>query len=219
MAERETAEPLDEAKLARLVARGLPVATVLGAVAVAFVTGPATSILVLAAGTLLGVIALFWGSIRVLSGDSPLDPELEALENNAGEDPLGARRTMLLRALKDLETERGLGKIATEDYEQVTATYRAELKAVLRKIDDALAPHREKAEALVRAHLGQGELAELEPTLEPTPAEPAPEPVDERVACPTCAVLNEKDAKFCKECATALRPAKAAETEKVDEDA
>lgn len=214
MAERETTEPLDEAKLARLVAMGLPVATVLGAIAVAFVTGPATSILVLAAGTLLGVIALFWGSIRVLSGDAQLDPELEALENNAGEDPLGARRTMLLRALKDLETERGLGKIATEDYEQVTATYRAELKAVLRKIDDALAPHREKAEALVRARLGGTELEA--PAVEPAPADLAPEPADERVACPKCAVLNEKDAKFCKECAAALRTV---QPEKIDENA
>lgn len=213
MAERET-DSLDEAKLARLVATGLPVATVVGAIAVGLVTGPATGILVLAAGVLLGVIALFWGSIRVLSGDAPLDPELEALENNAGEDPLGSRRTMLLRALKDLETERGLGKIATEDYEQVTATYRAELKTVLRKIDESLAPHREKAEELVRAHLGQQ--VEL-PVRAEAPAK-EPEPVDERVACPKCAVLNEKDAKFCKECATALRTAPAP-AETVDEDA
>lgn len=215
MAERETADTLDEAKLARLVATGLPVATVVGAIAVGLVTGPATSILVLAAGVLLGVIALFWGSIRVLSGDAPLDPELEALENNAGEEPLGARRTMLLRALKDLEIERGLGKIATEDYEQVTATYRAELKVVLRKLDDALAPHREQAEALVRAHLGQ---VDLPAPVEDVAEEEAPVPADDRVACPKCTVLNEKDAKFCKECATALRTAPA-ETQTVDEDA
>ena len=76
----------------------------------------------LAAGLLLGVIALLWGSLRILSGDAALSPELEALDMAAqGVDALASRKKMLLRALKDLETERSLGKLEDEDFEQISA--------------------------------------------------------------------------------------------------
>ena len=214
----------DEARIVRLVAVGLPAATVASAIVVAFVIGPATSILVLAAGTLLGVISLFWGSIRILSGDAPLDPELESLDTDAGGNPLANRRKMLLRALKDVETERNLGKIAPDDYELIIATYRAELKVVLRRIDETLAPHRAQAEELAREHLLQAgvatPIAEEPPVAKtakkksgkPTTTAPA---VDTRLPCPSCGASNEPDAKFCKECAASL--VKHTVTEKVED--
>ena len=68
----------------------------------------------------------------MLTGDAPLPPELEMLEMaSQGVDGLATRKKMLLRALKDLENEREIGKIEEEDYEAVASTYRAELKAVL----------------------------------------------------------------------------------------
>lgn len=146
--------PSDEQRIARAVAVGLPLVTLAGASIVGVIVGPATSILVLAAGLLLGVIALLWSSLRVLSGDAELSPELEALDMAAqGVDALASRKTMLLRALKDLENERAIGKLEDEDFEQISSTYRAELKAVLRRIDDTLAPHRAKAEEAAREHL------------------------------------------------------------------
>jgi hypothetical protein len=60
---------------------------------------------------------------------------------------------MLIRALKDLDNERALGKLEDEDYEQLSQTYRAELKEVMRRVDASLAPHRPKAEDEARAYL------------------------------------------------------------------
>lgn len=220
--------PSDEQRIARAVAIGLPLVTLAAASIVGVVVGPATSILVLAAGLLLGVIALLWSSLRVLSGDAELSPELEALDMAAqGVDALASRKTMLLRALKDLENERAIGKLEDDDFEQLSSTYRAELKTVLRRIDDSLAPHRAKAEDAAREHLvragivatgyrgalpgataeqAAGHDAEARPAAKGAAAKGAAV----RVACPKCGESNEPDAKFCKECATRLPPASTA---------
>jgi ribosomal protein L40E len=208
-----TTSTTDEQTLAKGVAIGLPLVTLTIAAVVGVLVGPATSILVIAAGLLLGVIAILWASLRVLSGDVPLSPELEALEMaTQGVDVLATRKKMLLRALKDLENERGLGKIEKEDYEQISSTYRAELKTVLKRIEETLAPHRTRAEEAARAYLkklglvDQGYRGEQPPSIEETSATlgPPEKMVDERVQCPKCSASNEPDAKFCKECATSL---------------
>jgi hypothetical protein len=215
--------PVDERKIARGVAVGLPIVTVTVALTVGVIANAATAILVLAAGALLGVIALFWASLRILSGDAPLPPEIEALDRTAhGVDALASRRKMLLRALKDLENERALGKLDAEDFEQVAETYRTDLKEVLRKIDASLEPFRDKAETLARAHLASVGLTETayrgnaapaeggeEPPAKaegdaPAAAPPAETGAPARVECAKCKASNEPDAKFCMGCGSAL---------------
>jgi hypothetical protein len=193
---------LAEQRIARSAAIALPFVTMVAALVVGVALGPAMAILVVAAGLLLGVIALFWNSLRILSGDAAVSPELEALDlATRGVDGLAARKKMLLRALKDLDNERGLGKLEDEDYAPIAETYRAELKAVLRSIDESLAPHREKAETLAREHLEKAGLGETEKeSIEREPEQEAPS----RRECPQCKASNELDAKFCKECATKL---------------
>lgn len=222
---------LDEAKLARALTIGLPLVTVTIAALVGMLTGLATALLVLIGGSLLAVIAIFWASIRVLSGDAPLPPELEALDQSVhGVDALASRKKMLVRALKDLENEHALGKLEDADFEEIASTYREELKEVLRRIDATLEPHRAKAEEIARAYLvkvGVAEGSYRGP--QPPPAEaddedvPAPAPVEtkaERRVCPKCEASNEPDAKFCKECATSLlAPPDAKTTEETKDEA
>lgn len=197
------AEQLDEARIARGVAIGLPIVTVIAALAVGFMMGPATSILVAAAGLLLGVIAILWGSIRILSGDAPLPPDLEELDMRAqGNDPLVSRKKMLLRALKDLDNERAIGKLEAEDYEPIAQQYRAELKTVLTKIDESLAPTRALAEEAAKKYLAKAKLETKGDAEDESSPDVADEP--DRVTCPKCEAKNEPDAKFCKECATKL---------------
>src|SRR6202011_3280090 len=65
-----------ERALGRYVAVGLPAAAVLGAAGLWAYAGPGPGVLVLAAGALLGTIALLWSSVRTLSGDAPLPEDL-----------------------------------------------------------------------------------------------------------------------------------------------
>jgi hypothetical protein len=152
---------IDERRVARGIALGLPLVTLTMAIGVGVVLGSAMGILTLAAGVLLGVIALFWASLRVLSGDAALPPEIEALDRTAhGVDALASRKKMLVLALKDLENEHALGKLDDEDFEQVSSTYRTELKDVMKRIDASLEPFRAKAQEAAHSHLSKVGLAE-----------------------------------------------------------
>ncbi|WP_437733178.1 hypothetical protein [Sorangium sp. So ce1335] len=130
---------------------GVPLAALVGAGVAGLVAGPPAAILVLAGGALVAVIAIFWASLRVLLGETPL--------SGADAYAIGAPRTeeeqkqAVLRALKDLEFERSVGKISDEDYAELVAKYRAEAKRLLRILDADAQPRREQVAALVARHL------------------------------------------------------------------
>jgi uncharacterized membrane-anchored protein YhcB (DUF1043 family) len=129
-------------------------------------------VLVLAGVALVAVIALFWQSLRTLLGETPL--------SGADAYALGAPRTeeeqkrAVLRALKDLEFERAVGKISDDDYKQLVVHYRKEAKRLLRVIDEQNAPQRAKAAAVAAERLAKLGLAVEAPKADaPTKAEGA----------------------------------------------
>lgn len=137
---------------------GLPMATLVCAVVGGMLQGATAVVLVLAAGALVSVIAIFWASIRTLVGEAPL--------SGADAYVLGApraeeeRKRAVLRALKDVEFERSVGKISEEDYGALVAKYRAEAKRLLRMLEDDAQPGRHKVEAMVMDRLCQEGLVE-----------------------------------------------------------
>lgn len=229
---------LDEQRLARTLNVAIPVVTAVASTGIGFTVGAPQAILALAAGVMIGVIALLWASIRVLSGDAPLPPEIEALDRTGHPvDALTIRKQMLLRALKDLEAEHDIGKLGDEDYEDVARTYRAELKEVLKRIDESLEPYRDQAEKEAAAYLLENKLGHvqgLEKELDELPDGEVKDAArallegavvkhlkgDTRVACSKCKTSNEPDATFCKKCGTGLKKADDdAEDDAEDDDA
>jgi hypothetical protein len=189
-----------ERALGRLVAVALPATCVLAAVIVGIVASIGSALLVVAAGALLGTIALLWASVRTLTGDAPLASDVGALVvHRHGVDALAEEKRRLLRALKDLESEHALGKIDDADYEAVQARYREQAKSILRQMDLQVAPLRQDAERIAREYLAKHALA-----ADAAPAESAPAGGDAsgaaRVACTGCGTSNEADAAFCKRC-------------------
>ncbi len=142
--ERRTAE------LARTFAPWLVLA--LG-IAVGMIAGPALGVLVLAGGTLLGAIATLWSSLRALVGETPLAAE-DAFALGAPSSEEEQKRAVL-RAIKDIEFERAVGKISEEDFKILLTRYRAEAKRLLRQIDESRAPERARAEKLANAFLAK----------------------------------------------------------------
>ena len=145
-------EPNDlEKRLAAYARIGLPVLTVGIALTAGVIQGPASAILVLAGGALIGVIAIFWASVRTLLGETPLSgADAYAIAAPRSEEE---QKRAVLRALKDLEFERSVGKISEEDYVELVARYRGEAKRLLREIDAEAQPRHERAEALVAKRL------------------------------------------------------------------
>src|SRR5688572_2824007 len=172
----------------------LPIGSIIAACAMGGFYGVGTAVLTLAGGVLLIVICILWASVRTLSGDAPITLD-EAIALGAPTATEEQKRSVL-QALKDLEFERSVGKIADADYEELVARYRAEAKRLLRAVDEDLAPMRERAAAYVAEQLGT----------ERPPKRSKPPARSENRVCPSCEIDNDADAAFCKKCGTKLAP-------------
>ena len=134
-------------------AAALPVVAIVAAVVTGVAFGVELSLLVIAGGVLAGVIALLWASVQSLTGESPLTLE-EALTLGAPSAEEEQKRAVL-RALKDLEFERSVGKISEEDYADLSARYRAEAKRLMQLLDEGAQADRERAEKALQERLAK----------------------------------------------------------------
>ncbi len=191
-----------ERALGKAVAFGLPGLALVAAVVVGAIATLGAALLVLASGTLLGAIALLWASIRTLSGDAPLSVGLATATTRSSSDGLAEEKRRILRALKDLESERALGRIDDADYDLFVARYRDQAKSVMREMDLQLTPMREEAERVARQYLEKHEIVPAD--LGAAPALERPLSQSSRLACSACGASNEHDAAFCKKCGAAL---------------
>ncbi|HEY5959666.1 MAG TPA: hypothetical protein VIV60_24090 [Polyangiaceae bacterium] len=92
---------------------------------------------------MLAAIALFWASVTTVSDSHEVSLE-EALELAApARDE--ERKLAILRGIKDLEYERGLGKISEQDYDQLLQRYREEAKRILQRLDTSEQGLRQRA--------------------------------------------------------------------------
>jgi hypothetical protein len=172
-------------------------------------SGLAPALLVSGGATLFVAIGLFWTSLRTLTGDAPLPPSAHAIGFGVP-DPLAERKVQTLRALKDLEFERSVGKIDEADFLDLSTRYRTAAKDIMRELDAGLAPRRAQALRLVEEYL-KGEQQERG---EASSDNVSPDPL--RTVCAACQTSNDDDAAFCKKCGGRLSTA-ADRTESSDE--
>jgi len=172
----------------------LPIGSIAATLAMGSFYGVGTAVLTLAGGVLLIVISILWASVRTLAGDAPITLD-EAIALGAP-TAVEEQKRAVLQALKDLEFERSIGKIADADYEELVGRYRAEAKRLLRAVDEDLAPLRERAAAYVADQLGA----------ERPPKRSQPTKKHEDPVCSSCQTENDADAAFCKKCGAKLAP-------------
>jgi hypothetical protein len=164
----------------------LPSTTLLGAAVAGALVGIEVSLLVIAGGALIGVIALLWASVQSLTGESPLTLE-EALSLGAPSAEEEQKRAVL-RALKDLEYERSVGKITQEDYVELSNRYRAEARRLMHLLDAGGEKERAAIEQILAERLAAKESkaatkkAADEASVRAAQTETNPAPEAERVA-------------------------------------
>ncbi len=160
----------------------VPAVWLLGAITTGVVLGVQVAFLVVAAGVLTLVITLMWTSVQSLTGGASIGFE-EALGMGAPSKVEEEKRAVL-RALKDLEYERSVGKISPEDYAELSARYRTEAKRLIQSVDEALGPARQEVEDAIVRRLARVGLTAPEARVSdkaaavPTNAEPQQEPVN-----------------------------------------
>jgi hypothetical protein len=192
------------------------------AIAAGSLFGVQLVVLTLAGCALLLVISLLWSSVQALAGESELSFE-EAFSLGARSAEEEQKRAVL-RALKDLEYERSVGKISEDDYHEYSARYRAEAKRLIQNLDESLSEGRKAVELELGRRLAR--LAKDDPGDDPKPSEqsaaaaatPASDPENsaesavespksvplETRQCAACGTKNELDARFCKACGKAV---------------
>ncbi len=133
----------------------LPTVGLVAAFSSGAVLGVEIGLLVGAFVALSLVIAFLWASVQSLSGDSPLtfDEAMTLGQPSAEEE----QKRAVLRALKDLEYERSVGKISDQDYRELSARYREEAKRLIELVDENLAPARKRAEKLLAERVARDE--------------------------------------------------------------
>src|SRR5689334_7933041 len=95
-------------------------------------------------------------------------------------------KTLTLRAIKDLEFDRAMGKLSEEDFRDMSGRLRSRAARLIKQLD-AGAGYRDQIERDLAKRLGQGAAAAAATR-----------------ACAQCALANDPDAKFCKNCGARL---------------
>ena len=119
-----------------------------------------------------------------LTGSLPDDrPEMLGGRTRAA---LERDKGLVLRAIKELEFDRGMGKVSEKDFAEMSARLRARAGRIMRQLD-AGSLYRDQIEQEVEKRLGAS----------------APRKTAAAV-CAACSTTNEPDARFCKNCGERL---------------
>jgi hypothetical protein len=117
----------------------------------------------------------------------------------AGE-PLGRRtraslereKTLTLRAIKELEFDRAMGKVAQQDFDEMTSRLRARALGIMRQLDEGGTSLQSRQGA-----------ASVDARSKDVRAEPGRRD-EAKASCHNCGVANDADARFCKRCGLKL---------------
>jgi len=168
------------------------------------------------AAALIGLAAL--NALRPLATGETREPEMVGSRTRAA---LEREKNLLLRSIKELEFDRAMGKVAEGDYEEMVGRLRSRAVRLLQQLDNTSSGYRELIERELASRLVKagskestesresaesresGESRESEESRESRESAESKESVVAGV-CPSCATVNDDDAKFCKSCGSKL---------------
>lgn len=113
---------------------------------------------------------------------------------------LTREKTLVLRALKDLEFDRSMGKVSQTDFEEMSRRLRVRAMSLMKQLDEDASGYKTIIERELSARLS----ARASQPVVAAAAEIAPEPAAKTGVC-TCGTANDPDAVFCKRCGSRLQ--------------
>jgi hypothetical protein len=142
-----------------------------------------------AAAIILLSLSVFAAAAIGLAALRAFGPLAGMLRADASSAAIGGRtraalereKVLALRAIKELEFDRAMGKMSEKDFIEMSGRLRARAARIIRQLD-AGGSYRERIEKEIEKRIGRA-----------------------TNACPSCASANDPDAHFCKKCGTALR--------------
>jgi hypothetical protein len=171
----------------------------LGATAVVIVaTGQTLANILILSATIIAASFVGFGAWRTFA---PLVSEAlgrgTVLVGGRTRAVLEREKTLALRAIKELEFDFAMGKMSQADFDEMSGRLRRRAMALMRQLD-ASATYRQQIDRDLAALLGRKPAAPSQPGGAPAP------PAATASACASCQTVNDADARFCKQCGTAL---------------
>lgn len=172
----------------------LIVALVASIVAFLLLRGQPLAALTLVALTLIGAgltAAAMYRTVAPLGSELPDDTSLVGGRTRAA---LERDKALTLRALKELDFDRAMGKVSDADFAEMRDRLRARAVRLMTQLDGA---------AMYRAQI-ERDLAEASGASHASGVSKAGEASEASGGCSECGTANDADARFCKQCGTAL---------------
>ncbi len=106
-------------------------------------------------------------------------------------------KQLVLRSIKELEFDRAMGKVAEEDFQEMTTRLRARAISFMRQLDSDTPGYSDLIERELQSRLASQSLSA-------GPMVQASETSGVECTCEVCATVNDPDARFCKYCGASL---------------
>ena len=161
------------------------------------VRGQGVTTVVLVGVLMVTTILVGIAALRTLRPLVSADEDRVAMIGQRTRAALEREKHLTLRAIKELEFDRAMGKLAESDFVEMGGRLRARAARILHQLD-AGAGYREQIERDVAARLGERS-AKASRASESTERDASAERT-----CANCATLNDHDARFCKGCGAKL---------------
>lgn len=134
-------------------------------------------------------------------------------------------KMLVLRAIKELEFDRAMGKVSERDFQEMAGRLRARAVGLMRQLDSDASGYRELIEQELRQRLGPGATEQGSPRVVREtasrsdtahsreavgqafrPASKGAEwaAAEVELSCRSCGTVNDADARFCKHCGARL---------------
>jgi hypothetical protein len=184
------------------------------ATAVTFIArgqGP-TAVILLSA--LMGAAALVgYATLRVVRPLVSREEDRVVTIGQRRRAALEREKLLTLRSIKELEFDRAMGRLSEEDFNEMSGRLRARTAGLMRRLD-AGAGYREQIEKDLAKRMGDARQVDRSATAVAEQVDRSATASAERVdrsatalaerLCASCSTKNDADARFCKQCGTAL---------------
>ena len=172
------------------------------ATAVTFVArtqGPTAVVLL---SLMIGVMALVGiAALRTLNPFVTAEADRTVMIGQRTRAALEREKTLSLRAIKELEFDRAMGKVSDADFQEMAGRLRARAARLIKQLD-AGGGYREQVEQELEKRLAGSALEKRVGSTKASPSDHNATASAERQC--TCGTPNDADARFCKHCGARL---------------
>lgn len=154
----------------------------------------------------LQIVLMLASAVVALAVLNTVRPLLGAKEESDGavggrtHAALEREKTLTMRAIKELEFDRAMGKLSDSDFAEMSSRLRARAGRLMRQLDLG-SEYRDQIERDLEAKLASSAAGDARQAVASRQAVPSAVGAH---ACPACETANDADARFCKSCGARL---------------